>query len=52
MNNATVLAPKQMEVGRNFSRTVFEAGVLDEKTKQLITSAVAQVAQCTNLGPY
>lgn len=40
------LAPKQMEAWRNFSRTVFKEGVLDEKTKQLIAVAVAHVTQC------
>lgn len=42
----TELAPKQMEAWRNFSRTVFKEGVLDEKTKQLIAVAVAHVTQC------
>ncbi|WP_410744423.1 carboxymuconolactone decarboxylase family protein [Gelidibacter sp. F63206] len=53
MNNAKELArkkadlaPKQIEAWRNFSRTVFEAGALDEKTKQLIAVAVAHVTQC------
>lgn len=53
MNNATELAhkkaelaPKQIEAWRNFSKTVFEAGALDEKTKQLIAVAVAHVTQC------
>lgn len=40
------LAPKQIEAWRIFSRTVFEAGALDEKTKQLIAVAVAHVTQC------
>ncbi|MBS1669183.1 MAG: carboxymuconolactone decarboxylase family protein [Bacteroidetes bacterium] len=40
------LAPKNVEAWRNFSRTVFEAGALDEKTKQLIAVAVAHVTQC------
>lgn len=40
------LAPKQIEAWRNFSRTVFREGVLDEKTKQLIAVAVAHVTQC------
>lgn len=31
---------------RNFSRTVFEPGALDAKTKQLIAVAVAHVTQC------
>lgn len=40
------LAPKNIEAWRTFSRTVFEAGALDEKTKQLIAIAVAHVTQC------
>ena len=40
------LAPKQVEAWRNFSREVFKAGALDEKTKQLIAVAVAHVTQC------
>lgn len=40
------LAPKQIETWRNFSRSVFKAGALDEKTKQLIAVAVAHVTQC------
>lgn len=40
------LAPKQIEAWRNFSKTVFKEGVLDEKTKQLIAVAVAHVTQC------
>lgn len=40
------LAPKNIEAWRNFSRTIFEAGALDEKTKQLIAVAVAHVTQC------
>jgi len=40
------LAPKQVEAWRNFSKTVFKEGVLDEKTKQLIAVAVAHVTQC------
>ena len=40
------LAPKNLEAWRNFSKTVFEAEVLDEKTKQLIAVAVAHVTQC------
>ena len=42
----TDLAPKNMEAWRNFSKTVFEPGALDEKTKQLIAVAVAHVTQC------
>lgn len=40
------LAPKQIEAWRNFSKTVFKEGVLDEKTKQLIAVAVGHVTQC------
>lgn len=40
------LAPKNIEAWRTFSKTVFEAGALDEKTKQLIAVAVAHVTQC------
>jgi len=40
------LAPKNIEVWRNFSKTIFEAGALPEKTKQLIAVAVAHVTQC------
>lgn len=40
------LAPAQIEAWRNFSRTVFKEGALDEKTKQLIAVAVAHVTQC------
>lgn len=40
------LAPDQIDAWRNFSRTVFKKGVLDEKTKQLIAVAVAHVTQC------
>jgi AhpD family alkylhydroperoxidase len=40
------LAPKSLEAWRNFSKTVFEAGALSEKTKQLIAVAVAHVTQC------
>ncbi|MBK5209528.1 MAG: carboxymuconolactone decarboxylase family protein [Flavobacteriaceae bacterium] len=40
------LAPKNIEAWRNFSKTVFEAGSLPEKTKQLIAVAVAHVTQC------
>lgn len=38
--------PEIMDAWRNFSRTVFKAGALDEKTKQLIAIAVAHVTQC------
>lgn len=40
------LAPAQIEAWRTFSRTVFQEGALDEKTKQLIAVAVAHVTQC------
>lgn len=40
------LAPKNIDAWRNFSKTVFQAGALDEKTKQLIAVAVAHVTQC------
>jgi len=40
------LAPQNIEAWRNFSRTVFKAGALDEKTKELIAVAVAHVTQC------
>lgn len=40
------LAPRNIEAWRNFSKTVFEPGALDEKTKQLIAVAVAHVTQC------
>jgi AhpD family alkylhydroperoxidase len=40
------LAPDNFEAWRNFSSTVFKAGALDEKTKQLIAVAVAHVTQC------
>ena len=41
------LAPEIHEAFENFSRTVFRAGALPEKTKQLIAVAVAHVTQCT-----
>ena len=40
------MAPKQIDAWRTFSKTVFEAGALDRKTKQLIAVAVAHVTQC------
>lgn len=40
------LAPRNIEAWRNFSKTVFEAGALPEKTKQLIAVSVAHVTQC------
>ena len=39
-------APEIIDNWRNFSRSVFKAGALDEKTKQLIAVAVAHVTQC------
>lgn len=59
-DNASVYPPGTPEIGRhrkelapeihdafeNFSRTVFRAGALDEKTKQLIAVAVGHVNQC------
>lgn len=39
-------APQIIETWRNFSRSVFKAGALDEKTKQLIAVAVSHVTQC------
>lgn len=39
-------APEIIDAWRNFSRTVFKAGALDEKTKQLIAVALAHVTQC------
>jgi len=40
------LALKNIEAWRHFSKTIFEAGALPEKTKQLIAVAVAHVTQC------
>lgn len=40
------LAPQNIEVWRNFSRTIFKDGALDEKTKHIIAIAVAHVTQC------
>lgn len=40
------LAPEIHEAFDAFSRAVFSAGALDEKTKQLIAVAVAHVTQC------
>ena len=42
----TALAPEHMATWRNFSKAVFKAGALDEKTKQLIAVSVAHVTQC------
>ncbi len=38
--------PEIIDTWRNFSRIVFKAGAIDEKTKQLISVAVAHVTQC------
>jgi AhpD family alkylhydroperoxidase len=38
--------PDAAKAWRQFSRSVFEAGTLDRKTKQLIAVAVAHVTQC------
>lgn len=38
--------PEILDAWRNFSKTVFKPGALDEKTKQLIALAVAHVTQC------
>ncbi|MCX7547306.1 carboxymuconolactone decarboxylase family protein [Xanthomarina sp. F1114] len=46
ISKKAALAPKNIEAWRNFSKTVFEAGALDEKIKQLIAVAVAHVTQC------
>lgn len=46
LKEKSVLAPQNMEAWRNFSKVVFQAGALDEKTKQLIAVAVAHVTQC------
>jgi AhpD family alkylhydroperoxidase len=40
------LAPGIDDAFQEFSRQVFAAGALDEKTKQLIAVAVAHVTQC------
>jgi len=40
------LAPAEIAAWRNFSKTVFQPGTLDAKTKQLIAVAVAHVTQC------
>lgn len=46
LDKKAALAPDNIEAWRNFSKTVFKAGALDEKTKQLIAIAVAHVTQC------
>lgn len=45
-NKRTALAPEIMESWNHFSKSVFQAGALPEKTKQLIAVAVAHVTQC------
>jgi AhpD family alkylhydroperoxidase len=40
------LGPETSEAFAAFSRTVFRAGALDAKTKQLIAVAAAHVTQC------
>jgi AhpD family alkylhydroperoxidase len=40
------LAPEVAKAFQSFSRSVFAAGALDTKTKQLIAVAVAHVTQC------
>lgn len=40
------LAPEQLAAWKEFSATVFQKGVLDHKTKELIAIAVAHVTQC------
>ena len=40
------LAPEINDAFEDFSRTVFKAGALPEKTKQLIAVAVAHTTQC------
>ncbi len=42
----TRLAPEQAKAFRAFSQSVFAAGALPTKTKQLIAVAVAHVTQC------
>jgi AhpD family alkylhydroperoxidase len=47
MNEAkAALAPPEIAAWRTFSKTVFQPGALDAKTKQLIAVAVAHAIQC------
>lgn len=45
-NHRRELTPDTETAWREFSRSVFKAGALDAKTKQLIAVAVAHVTQC------
>lgn len=45
-NTKKDLAPETMEAWKNFSKSVFKDGALDEKTKQIIAVAVAHTTQC------
>ena len=46
LEKKAALAPDNIEAWGNFSKTVFKAGALDQKTKELIAVAVAHVTQC------
>ncbi|WOD44803.1 carboxymuconolactone decarboxylase family protein [Hwangdonia lutea] len=46
LDKKAALASDNIEAWRNFSITIFKAGALDEKTKQLIAIAVGHVTQC------
>ena len=46
LEKKAALGPDNIEAWRNFSKTVFKAGALDQKTKELIAVAVAHVTQC------
>lgn len=45
-NHLTELAPDTYNAWREFSKSVFQDGALDAKTKQLIAVAVGHVTQC------
>jgi len=45
-NHLRELTPDTENAWREFSKTVFQSGALDAKTKQLIAVAVAHVTQC------